>query len=140
MSNIGLRKEVILVDEKTTRLYELIVSRSRLAYLEARRCRDKLFSKHDSFETEQRALVYLHRAARHMDLAYSLYQSYFEDIEHYRLTPIFEAFDIFYDEVTENFATDHSHQWSDIEFTRYRKTLYDWVPEAREDIEKEESR
>ena len=111
------------MNDRLNRLIELIKGQLRLAYFDAKRCHDKLLSVHNDFENEQRALVFLNRAARHMDLAYSLYQSYQEELEHYSVTPIFPAFDVFYDEVTENIATDHSHQWSDIEFEAVAKRI-----------------
>lgn len=121
------------MDDKISRLIELIKTQLKLAYLDSERWHQKLFSKPSHFETEQRSLVYLYRAARHMDLAYSLYQAYLEDLEHYTITPIFVYFDELYNEVTECVATNHSHQWSITEFNRYRESLYDWIPEARKD-------
>lgn len=121
------------MESKYNRLTELIKDQFSRGYLDARCCHRKLFSEPQDFEAEQKALIYLNRAARHMDLAYTVYQSYFEELEHYGITPVFEAFDAFYDETTDNVATNHGHQWSDIAFKKYKETLYDWVPEARED-------
>lgn len=119
--------------EKRARLLELIKRQFALAYFDAKRCHKTLFTDTNSFETEQKALIFLYRAARHMDLAYAIYQHDLEELEHYALTPTFAAFDTFYHEVTNNVATNHSHQWSDIEFDRYIDSIYDWVPEARKE-------
>jgi len=119
--------------DRTARLIELIEKRLALAFFESRRCMRTLFRDTDSFENEQKALIYLNRAARHMDLAFSIYQNNLEEIEHYAINLIFDAFDIFYNEVTENVATNHSHQWSDIQYRRYKETLNDLVPESREE-------
>lgn len=118
---------------KTSRLIELIKQQLALAFFDSRNCVKTLFNNDRSFENEQKALIYLNRAARHMDLAFSIYQNNLEEIEHPSIDSVFSAFNIFYDEVTNNVATNHSHQWSSIEYNRYKDTLYDWVPESSEE-------
>ncbi|NEZ46511.1 hypothetical protein FDF74_04685 [Clostridium niameyense] len=68
-----------------------------------------------------------------MDLSYCIYQNNLEELENNSITNAFHRFNVFYDEVTTNIATNHSHQWSDIQFGNYKDPLYEWVPKAREE-------
>lgn len=119
--------------DKYFRLIELIKQNLALGYFEAKHCHETLFIDNSNFETEQKSLIYLNRSARYMDLAYSIYQNNLEELENSSIENVFHLFNVFYNEATTNIATNHSHQWSDIEFRRYKDSLYDWVPESAEE-------
>ena len=62
------------------------------------------------------AVAYLQRASSKMSAAEALYWAQFEILACDEAENIFEKFDEFADELVEDFATDHSQQWTDIQF------------------------
>lgn len=64
------------------------------------------------------AIAYLQRASAKMAAAESLYYSNYKDLERAEAEEIFTLFDEFSDELIEDFATNHSQQWTDIHYNR----------------------
>lgn len=64
------------------------------------------------------AVAYLQRASAKMAAAESLYYARHEELERGEAEEIFTLFDEFSDELIEDFATNHSQQWTDIQFNR----------------------
>lgn len=83
-----------------------------------------LYSKqaHDAVFTEKRnlpaSLAYLQRASAKMSAGEALYWAQYEILARDETEKIFLQFDIFADELVENFATKHSQQWTDIQFIK----------------------
>jgi len=73
---------------------------------------------------ETRCLVYLYRAINYISDAKMLYLMnqvlWRDDIDSF-----FSQFNVFIDEITRNIATNHSHQWTDIEFKKLAE-IYDF--------------
>ena len=63
-------------------------------------------------------------ASSHINAARAIYVCN-EVLTHYEFDPFFHAFSTFSDEVMTNIRTDHSHQWSDIEFQRFHDSYQD---------------
>lgn len=67
---------------------------------------------------ETGAMWYLNLAISDMSVLKSICYSNWSSIENDDLDDLFQQFDVFVNELTNNFVTDHSHQWSSIEYER----------------------
>lgn len=67
------------------------------------------------------ALHYLNVATSKFSAAEALYYSHYEDLQREEAEELFRLFDVFMSEVLRNVRTNHSHQWSDIEFIRLKE-------------------
>lgn len=64
------------------------------------------------------AVSYLNIAAAKFAAAESLYYARFEILQRDEAEDIFHLFEVFMSELLTNVKTDHSHQWTDIEYER----------------------
>lgn len=87
-------------------LKQLILS----GYLAARSANKYIFEDNDGA-----ALAYLSQSRSYFLSAKTLYTLDL-DLGHVEFEDLFDKFQIFDDELLSNFATNHSHQWTDIEF------------------------
>lgn len=62
------------------------------------------------------AMAYLNLAASKIATAEAFYFSNLDELEHSDIEEIFDKFDTFAREMLANYQTDHSHQWTDIEY------------------------
>lgn len=69
------------------------------------------------------ALAHLSLAGSYFSAAESLYCSRLDFYQDPDLPDIFLRFTVFCDELLKNVETDHSHQWTDIEFQKLRETF-----------------
>lgn len=67
------------------------------------------------------AIAYLNMAASKFATAEAIYYSRIEDLQSREAEELFHLFNVYSKELLENFATDHSHQWTDIEFNRLKE-------------------
>lgn len=79
-----------------------------------------LFKEFDDSRNEIIAALYINKAISIMSAAKAVYICNIEKIENQEVEEIFNRFDVFESELLTNIATNHSHQWSDIEFNRYK--------------------
>lgn len=96
-------------------LVEAIKRLVREAVLYSKQAHDCVFSEEENLHA---ALAYLQRASAKMSAAEALYWSQYEILARDEAEQIFLQFDAFANELVEDFATNHSQQWSDIEFNR----------------------
>ena len=73
------------------------------------------------------AVSHLNIAVAKFAAAESLYYSRIEVLENMETEEIFRLFDVFVHELLTNISTNHSHQWTDIEFRRLKSTFDDSV-------------
>ena len=66
------------------------------------------------------AVSYLNVAASKFSAAESLYYSRYELLQRPEAESIFHLFETYLREVMNNVRTNHSHQWSDIEFNKLK--------------------
>jgi hypothetical protein len=92
----------------------------RTGYLYAKQAHDAVFDEHVG---ELAGVAYLQRASSKFSAAESLYYSRYDAVARDEAEEILTQFDSFADELIEDFATDHSQQWTDIEFNRLTDTL-----------------
>ena len=74
-------------------------------------------------EGELAGAIYLQRASAKMAAAEAVYYSNYEILARDEAEDVFRQFDEFADELTEDFATNHSQQWTDIEYDRLKETF-----------------
>lgn len=94
----------------------------RESILYSKRAHDAVFAEKESIPA---ALAYLQRASSKMAAAESLYWARYEILARDEAEKIFSLFDIFADELVEDFATDHSQQWTDIQYNKLMKEVND---------------
>jgi uncharacterized protein involved in tolerance to divalent cations len=87
----------------------------RLAMISARKANDCIFKSNISVFV---ATAHLNKAISYMTAASSLYYSRYDILERQEFEEILHQFDVFSSELLENVETDHSHQWTSIEFDR----------------------
>ena len=89
----------------------------RNAMFYAQKAHDFVFD--DSCENYVAGL-YLNIAASKFSSAEAMYYSRIVILERGEAEEIFRLFDVFMNEFLTNIRTDHSHQWTDIEFERLK--------------------
>jgi hypothetical protein len=67
------------------------------------------------------AIAYLNLALSHLATAKAIYYSRYDVLERYEVDELFHLFDVYAEELLSNYAEDHSHQWTDIEFIRLKE-------------------
>lgn len=77
----------------------------------------------DESVNDSAAVSYLNVAASKFAASEALYYSQFAVLEHNEAEEIFHLFDSYMSELLTNYKTDHSHQWTDIEFNRLKEAF-----------------
>lgn len=97
--------------------FYILVDQMKLLVKEAMICAktvdDILFSKKPN---EVAVIGYLNQASSLMHCAQAVYISNFDELEHNDIDELFHQFDVFANEVLSSIATNHSKQWSNIEY------------------------
>ena len=84
------------------------------------RVNDYLFKKNNPTA----AMFYLNLANSNVAIIKSIYYCNYDELAKDDIEDLFHRFDVFVTEVTRNFSTNHSHQWSNIEYNNFIDTLY----------------
>ena len=92
----------------------------RNAMFYAQKAHDFVFD--DSCENYVAGL-YLNIAAAKFSSAEAMYYSRIDVLERAEAEEIFRLFGVFMNEFLTNIRTDHSHQWTDIEFERLKEAF-----------------
>lgn len=71
------------------------------------------------------AMFYLNLANTNAGIIKSIYYCNYEYLVDNDIEELLHQFDVFVNEVTNNFSTNHSHQWSNIEYERFIDMLKD---------------
>lgn len=71
------------------------------------------------------AMFYLNLANTNVGIIKSIYYCNYEELAKDAIEDLFHQFDVFVTEVTRNFSTNHSHQWSNIEYEKFKEMLQD---------------
>lgn len=71
------------------------------------------------------AMFYLNLANADAAIVKSIYYCNYEKLAHNDVENLLNQFDMLVSEVTRNFATNHSHQWSNIEYEKFKEMLQD---------------
>ena len=69
--------------------------------------------------------MYISDAVSEMCVAKAVYYSRLEVLDRTEVDEIIIRFDRFIKEVSKNYRTEHSHQWTDLEFTAYEDYYLD---------------
>ena len=89
----------------------------RIGMLYAKSAHDYVF---DESVNDMVAVAYLNTASAKFSAAEALYYSHLDGLEHQDAEEIFHLFDVFMHELLENVRTDHSHQWTSIEYEKLK--------------------
>lgn len=69
------------------------------------------------------ALAYLNSAISYFSAAESLYSTYVDRYKSSAVEDVFNAFTSFSDELLSNASKDHSHQWTDEKFSKFKNQI-----------------
>lgn len=89
------------------------------AYWAATKAHKSIFSEDPKKELV--SVLHLNTAIAKMGAAEALYHARIEELERIDIEKVFAKFDTFAREMTNNIATQHSHQWTDIEFRAFKE-------------------
>lgn len=83
----------------------------------------------DSFDKQNQliAATYLNKAISLISEAKAIYISNIEQLERSEVKEIFHCFDVFESEFLNNLSTNHSHQWTDIEFVKFKESIENFI-------------
>ena len=82
-----------------------------------------LFKDSHNKQNELIASTYINKALSLISTAKAIYISNIEELEKPEIEDIFNSFDTFESEFLTNLSTDHSHQWTDIEFLKFKDSV-----------------
>lgn len=86
-----------------------------------------LFKDSHNKQNELIAAVYINKAISLISTAKAIYISNIEKLERTEVEDIFNSFDVFESEFLTNLSTDHSHQWTDIEFLKFKDSVESFI-------------
>lgn len=99
----------------------------RSAYNESKTAHDILFKNYRNEHDEVIASIFINKAISIMSACKAVYYSNISNLENNEVESIFHKFDTYENEFLENIRTQHSHQWTDIEFESYKDTLSNFI-------------
>lgn len=103
-------------------LIEVFKDFVRSSFIDAQMAHDCIFDEKCSTEI---ALAYLNKAIAAHYRCDSLYYAKFDQLERGEYENYSQRFEIFASELLTNVRTNHSHQWTDIEFQKL-KDVFDY--------------
>ena len=83
--------------------------------------------EHGQREDKVAALSYAGACVARVSAAQALYYACLDELEHQGIPELFGQFQVFTSEVFNDYATDHSRQWVDIEYNRLEELFIDSV-------------
>ena len=86
-----------------------------------------VFKEPHQRENEFIAGLYLAQASSRISAARSLYWSNYEILNRSEVESIFNSFGVFECELLQCIKDNHSHQWTDIEFRKFKETVEAFV-------------
>lgn len=92
-------------------------------YFSAKDAHDILFKDSTNKENELIAATYLNKSISLMSTVESIYYSDIEELEHTEMDDIIHKFHVYESEFLSNLSTNHSHQWTDIEFINFKDVI-----------------
>lgn len=110
------------MNDNESELIENFKTLVRRAMLYAEHSHEFIF---DESVEDSAAVAYLNIAASKFAAAESLYYARIDVLERGEAEEIFRLFDVYMHEFLSNYRTDHSHQWSDIEFNQLKEAFDD---------------
>ena len=105
----------------TFELIEIFKNYVRSSFYDARYAHDCIFDENCSVEI---ALAYLNKAIAEHCCCDSLYYAQYENLGRGEYEDYSHQFEVFTDELLNNVRTNHSHQWTNLEFEKL-KEIYD---------------
>lgn len=106
----------------TYELIEIFKNLVRSSFYDARNAHDCIFDENCSVEI---ALAYLNKAISEHCCCDSLYYAQYDQLCRGEYEEYSHQFDVFANELLNNVRTNHSHQWTNIEFEKL-KDIYEY--------------
>lgn len=69
------------------------------------------------------AISYLNKAISIMESCKAVYFACINELENITVESIFNTFETYTNEMLNNYSTNHSHQWTDIEFNHFKDAV-----------------
>ena len=82
----------------------------------------------DSKDNETLAALLVGNALSSINTAQAIYVSNIKSLDRHELEEIFERFNEFQSEFFENITSDHSHQWTFIEYDAFKDSVEVFIP------------
>ena len=108
-------------------LQDNLTSIIKLAYYSSEKAHTILFKDSNNTQNELVSSTYLNKAISYMCSAKSIYICNYELLERDEIENIFSKFDAFESEFLSNISSNHSHQWTDIEFDDFKESVCDFI-------------
>jgi hypothetical protein len=118
---------VIVLDvssNKHLQLQEALKSLFISAMISSKHCQEALFSK-DGHKLPDVTLALLNDSVSSVNTMHAIYITFFDELQHQEFDEFFVLFDTYKCEILNNFRTNHSHQWSSIQYVK----MFDWARE-----------
>ena len=117
------------MEEKDIELRQMeFIKRSLLsAYIESKTADDILFKNNINEHDQIIASLFINKAISIMSSCKAVYYSNIGKLENSEVEKIFHSFDTYENEFLTNVSTQHSHQWTNIEFENYKDTLSTFI-------------
>lgn len=84
----------------------------------AKKAHDSVFKDRDIG-----AIAYLSLAGSKIAIFQAIYISNHDVLERFEIDKFLHQYEVFAEEMAKNYATDHSQQWTDIEFNRLKEAF-----------------
>ena len=104
-----------------------VVRLMKKAYRDAELCHSCIVGSDRTMHGRSAALSYAETGLAYCLAAKAIYYARNEKFNGIEISDLFHLFETFVREVQTNYATDHSHQWSDIEFERLKDAYNDSI-------------
>ena len=106
---------------------EFIKRTIREALETSKTCNEILFKDSFNKTNELVAATYLNKAISLISSVKSIYYSNLAELENNEVEGILFQFDTYSSEFLNNLSTDHSHQWTDIEFEKFKELVNSFI-------------
>lgn len=90
-------------------------------------CNEILFEDSTNKTNELIASTYLNKAISLISSVKSIYYSNIAELENSQVEDILFQFNTYSSEFLKNLSTDHSHQWTDIEFEKFKELVNSFI-------------
>jgi len=97
------------------------------SYYSVQKAHEILFEEYNNRENEMIAAFFINKALSLMAAAKAIYYSNLQDLEKTELEDIFEQFSILESEFSSNYLTNHSHQWTDLEYQKFKEYIESFI-------------
>lgn len=103
-----------------THIIEKLKSMSHAAMLYAQKSHDYVFDENPSA-----AALFLSLAASKASAINAIYHAHYDQLQRQEVEDFLYQFDVFLEEIATNYATNHSQQWTSIQYQKLKRIFED---------------